>query len=208
MRRNLKESFQASLFVATEAARQLADDQANIKGIEFQDLRFMRGVVIPDLRVLNPGTPGGKWENSELIPTGHSWMRRNLKESEAARQLADDQANIKGIEFQDLRFMRGVVIPDEERNAPFACWIQAPPEGSEKIPNWYQPGIPGWGETWMLVMATEAARQLADDQANIKGIEFQDLRFMRGVVTTTWSAIHGFSESRRKFLHRGSKAFW
>jgi hypothetical protein len=34
---------------------------------------------------------------------------------EAARQLADGQGQVKGIEFQDLHFMRGVVVPNEDR---------------------------------------------------------------------------------------------
>ncbi|KAJ5382959.1 hypothetical protein N7517_000870 [Penicillium concentricum] len=57
--------------------------------------------------------------------------------TEAARQLADDQANIKGIEFQDLRFMRGVVIPDEERGLETLLQVSPHPG----MPGWYQFGI-------------------------------------------------------------------
>ncbi|CAI7588162.1 unnamed protein product [Penicillium glandicola] len=57
--------------------------------------------------------------------------------TEAARQLADDQANIKGIEFQDLHFMRGVVIPDEERGLETLLQVSPHPG----MPGWYQFGI-------------------------------------------------------------------
>ncbi|KAJ5951026.1 uncharacterized protein N7479_009439 [Penicillium vulpinum] len=57
--------------------------------------------------------------------------------TEAARQLADNQANIKGIEFQDIRFMRGVVIPDEERGLETLLQVSPHPG----MPGWYQFGI-------------------------------------------------------------------
>jgi acyl transferase domain-containing protein/NADPH:quinone reductase-like Zn-dependent oxidoreductase len=53
---------------------------------------------------------------------------------EAARQLADGQGNIKGVEFQDLHFMRGVVIPQEERG--LETLLQVSPH----------PGMAGWYE--------------------------------------------------------------
>jgi NADPH:quinone reductase-like Zn-dependent oxidoreductase len=72
------------LVMATEAARQLADDQAKVRGIEFQDVRFMRGVVIPEedrgletvLQVSpHPGIPG--WYNFGIfsLPSGGSWIQ-------------------------------------------------------------------------------------------------------------------------------------
>ncbi|KAJ5158769.1 uncharacterized protein N7500_008420 [Penicillium coprophilum] len=72
------------LVMATEAARQLADDQANIKGIEFQDLHFMRGVVIPDdergLETLlqvspHPGLPGWSQFGIFSLPSGGGWIQ-------------------------------------------------------------------------------------------------------------------------------------
>ncbi|KOS43699.1 hypothetical protein ACN38_g5364 [Penicillium nordicum] len=72
------------LVMATEAARQLADGQANIKGIEFQDLHFMRGVVIPDeergLETLlqvspHPGMPGWYQFGIFSLPSGGSWVQ-------------------------------------------------------------------------------------------------------------------------------------
>ncbi|KAI2707937.1 hypothetical protein CBS147326_2944 [Penicillium roqueforti] len=57
--------------------------------------------------------------------------------TEAARQLADSPANIKGIEFQDLHFMRGVVIPDEERGLETLLQVSPHPG----MPGWYQFGI-------------------------------------------------------------------
>ncbi|KAJ5494350.1 hypothetical protein N7463_010437 [Penicillium fimorum] len=57
--------------------------------------------------------------------------------TEAARQLADGQTNIKGIEFQDLHFMRGVVIPDEERGLETLLQVSPHPG----MPGWYQFGI-------------------------------------------------------------------
>ncbi|KAJ5794143.1 hypothetical protein N7457_000742 [Penicillium paradoxum] len=57
--------------------------------------------------------------------------------TEAARQLADDQANIKGIEFQDLHFTRGVVIPEEERGLETLLQVSPHPG----MPGWYQFGI-------------------------------------------------------------------
>jgi NADPH:quinone reductase-like Zn-dependent oxidoreductase len=57
--------------------------------------------------------------------------------TEAARQLADGQANIKGIEFQDLHFMRGVVIPDDERGLETLLQVSPHPG----MPGWYQFGI-------------------------------------------------------------------
>lgn len=50
---------------------------------------------------------------------------------EAARQLADGHT-VKGIEFQDVQFMRGVVIPEEERG--LETLLQLSPH----------PGLPGW----------------------------------------------------------------
>ncbi|KGO60765.1 Acyl transferase/acyl hydrolase/lysophospholipase [Penicillium expansum] len=72
------------LVMATEAARQLADGQANIKGIEFQDLHFMRGVVIPDdergLETLlqvspHPGMPGWYQFGIFSLPSGGAWIQ-------------------------------------------------------------------------------------------------------------------------------------
>ncbi|KAJ5589050.1 hypothetical protein N7537_011728 [Penicillium hordei] len=72
------------LVMATEAARQLADGQANIKGIEFQDLHFMRGVVIPEeergLETLlqvspHPGMPGWYQFGIFSLPSGGSWIQ-------------------------------------------------------------------------------------------------------------------------------------
>ncbi|KAJ5561983.1 hypothetical protein N7535_003554 [Penicillium sp. DV-2018c] len=72
------------LVMATEAARQLADSQATIKGIEFQDLRFMRGVVIPEeergLETLlqvspHPGMPGWYQFGVFSLPAGGSWIQ-------------------------------------------------------------------------------------------------------------------------------------
>ncbi|KAJ6076276.1 hypothetical protein N7499_008257 [Penicillium canescens] len=57
--------------------------------------------------------------------------------TEAARQLADDQAKVKGIEFQDVRFMRGVVIPEEDRGLETVLQVSPHPG----IPGWYQFGI-------------------------------------------------------------------
>ncbi|KAJ5429590.1 hypothetical protein N7491_006606 [Penicillium cf. griseofulvum] len=72
------------LVMATEAARQLADGQTNIKGIEFQDLHFMRGVVIPDdergLETLlqvspHPGMPGWHQFGIFSLPSGGGWIQ-------------------------------------------------------------------------------------------------------------------------------------
>jgi acyl transferase domain-containing protein len=56
---------------------------------------------------------------------------------EAARQLAQGQGNIKGIEFQDLHFMRGVVIPDEERGLETLLQVSTHPG----MAGWYEFGI-------------------------------------------------------------------
>jgi NADPH:quinone reductase-like Zn-dependent oxidoreductase/NAD(P)-dependent dehydrogenase (short-subunit alcohol dehydrogenase family) len=56
--------------------------------------------------------------------------------TEAARQLADGQS-IKGIEFQDVQFMRGVVIPEEERGLETLLQLSPHPG----LPGWYQFGI-------------------------------------------------------------------
>jgi NADPH:quinone reductase-like Zn-dependent oxidoreductase len=56
--------------------------------------------------------------------------------TEAARQLADGHA-IKGIEFQDVHFMRGVVIPEEERGLETLLQLSPHPG----LPGWYQFGI-------------------------------------------------------------------
>jgi NADPH:quinone reductase-like Zn-dependent oxidoreductase/malonyl CoA-acyl carrier protein transacylase len=56
--------------------------------------------------------------------------------TEAARQLADGHA-IKGIEFQDVQFMRGVVIPEEERGLETLLQLSPHPG----LPGWYQFGI-------------------------------------------------------------------
>ncbi|KAJ5301157.1 uncharacterized protein N7443_006159 [Penicillium atrosanguineum] len=55
---------------------------------------------------------------------------------EAARQLANGQ-NVKSIEFQDLRFMRGVVIPEEERGLETVLQVSPHPG----MPGWHQFGI-------------------------------------------------------------------
>ncbi|CAG8126489.1 unnamed protein product [Penicillium olsonii] len=55
---------------------------------------------------------------------------------EAARQLADGQA-VKGVEFQDVQFMRGVVIPEEERGLETLLQLSPHPG----LPGWYQFGI-------------------------------------------------------------------
>lgn len=57
--------------------------------------------------------------------------------TEAARQLAEDQANIKGIEFQDVHFMRGVVIPEDERGLETVLQVSPHPG----MPGWYEFGI-------------------------------------------------------------------
>jgi acyl transferase domain-containing protein/NADPH:quinone reductase-like Zn-dependent oxidoreductase len=57
--------------------------------------------------------------------------------TEAARQMAENQANIKGIEFQDVHFMRGVVIPDDDRGLETV--LQVSPHSG--MPGWYEFGI-------------------------------------------------------------------
>ena len=57
--------------------------------------------------------------------------------TEAARQLADGHTKVKGIEFQDLQFMRGVVIPEEERGLETVLQVSPHPG----MPGWYQFGI-------------------------------------------------------------------
>ncbi|KAJ5389119.1 uncharacterized protein N7496_000187 [Penicillium cataractarum] len=56
---------------------------------------------------------------------------------EAARQLAHGQGNVKGIEFQDLHFMRGVVIPNEERGLETLLQVSPHPG----MASWYEFGI-------------------------------------------------------------------
>ncbi|KAJ5155942.1 hypothetical protein N7492_008745 [Penicillium capsulatum] len=57
--------------------------------------------------------------------------------TEAARQIAHGKAGLKGIEFQDLRFLRGVVIPEEERGLETVLQVSPHPG----MPGWYQFGI-------------------------------------------------------------------
>ncbi|KAK5807537.1 hypothetical protein VI817_001795 [Penicillium citrinum] len=57
--------------------------------------------------------------------------------TEAARQLAENEANVKGIEFQDVHFMRGVVIPDDERGLETVLQVSPHPG----MPGWYEFGI-------------------------------------------------------------------
>ncbi|KAJ5175572.1 uncharacterized protein N7482_001449 [Penicillium canariense] len=56
---------------------------------------------------------------------------------EAARQLADGQGKMKGIEFQDVHFMRGVVVPDEERGLETVLQVSPHPG----MAGWYDFGI-------------------------------------------------------------------
>ncbi|KAJ5110635.1 hypothetical protein N7532_001170 [Penicillium argentinense] len=57
--------------------------------------------------------------------------------TEAARQLAEEPTSIKGIEFQDVHFMRGVVIPEDDRGLETVLQV-SPHEG---MPGWYEFGI-------------------------------------------------------------------
>jgi NADPH:quinone reductase-like Zn-dependent oxidoreductase len=82
--------------------------------------------------------------------------------TEAARQLADGQANVKGIEFQDLQFMRGVVIPEEERGLETVLQVSPHPG----MPGWYQFGIfslPSGGAWIQHAKGAFAARVEAQD---------------------------------------------
>lgn len=72
------------LVMATEAARQLSDREASIKGIEFQDLHFMRGMVIPEedrgLETLlqvspHPGMSGWYRFGIYSLPSGGTWIQ-------------------------------------------------------------------------------------------------------------------------------------
>lgn len=56
---------------------------------------------------------------------------------EAARQLADGQGQVKGIEFQDLHFMRGVVVPNEDRGLETLLQVSPHPG----MAGWYEFGI-------------------------------------------------------------------
>lgn len=56
---------------------------------------------------------------------------------EAARQIADGKVGLKGIEFQDLHFLRGVVIPEDERGLETVLQVSPHPG----MPGWYQFGI-------------------------------------------------------------------
>jgi NADPH:quinone reductase-like Zn-dependent oxidoreductase/NAD(P)-dependent dehydrogenase (short-subunit alcohol dehydrogenase family) len=56
---------------------------------------------------------------------------------EAARQLAHGQGKVKGIEFQDLHFMRGVVVPNEDRGLETLLQVSPHPG----MAGWYEFGI-------------------------------------------------------------------
>ncbi|KAE8356045.1 hypothetical protein BDV28DRAFT_7151 [Aspergillus coremiiformis] len=57
--------------------------------------------------------------------------------AEAARQLADPTQPLKGIEFHDLQFLRGVVIPSDERGLETGLHV-VPHRG---VPGWYEFGL-------------------------------------------------------------------
>jgi len=82
--------------------------------------------------------------------------------TEAARQLAEDQTKVKGIEFQDVQFMRGVVIPEEERG--LETLLQVTPHPG--MPGWYQFGIfslPSGGSWIQHAKGAFTTRQEAGD---------------------------------------------
>ncbi|QQK40270.1 polyketide synthase [Penicillium digitatum] len=57
--------------------------------------------------------------------------------AEAVRQLASSQEILKGIEFNDLSFLQGVVIPDDERGLEIVLHV-APHHG---VRGWYEFGL-------------------------------------------------------------------
>ncbi|RAK81976.1 polyketide synthase [Aspergillus fijiensis CBS 313.89] len=81
--------------------------------------------------------------------------------AEAGRQLADSKKWLEGIEFHDLEFFRGVVIPADERGLETTVHV-APHRG---VPGWYEFGIFSLPEnsSWVQHAKGSFALQYADD---------------------------------------------
>lgn len=109
--------------------------------------------------------------------------------TEAARQLADGNP-IQGIEFQDVQFMREVVIPDEERGLETLLQL-APHPG---LPGWHQFGIfslPSEGDWIQHAKGSFATRYESQDDDQRKANWSASLNRIRDTQTTAKMADIG-----------------
>ncbi|PYI36630.1 polyketide synthase [Aspergillus indologenus CBS 114.80] len=84
--------------------------------------------------------------------------------AEAARQMANSKKWLEGIEFHDLEFFRGVVIPADERGLEMTVHV-APHRG---VSGWYEFGIFSLpeGSSWVQHAKGSFVLQYADDDGD------------------------------------------
>ncbi|BCS16170.1 polyketide synthase [Aspergillus luchuensis] len=92
--------------------------------------------------------------------------------AEAARQLADTTKWLEGIEFYDLDFFRGVVIPPDERGLEVVLHV-APHRGMN---GWYEFGIFSLSEnsSWVQHAKGAFAPQYADEDGVVCAADWQN----------------------------------
>ncbi|OQE02697.1 hypothetical protein PENVUL_c039G09862 [Penicillium vulpinum] len=118
--------------------------------------------------------------------------------AEAAKQIADSKQSLAGIEFHELKFVRGMVIPPDERGLETLLSIKQ----HSAVPGWYEFGLFSLadGSSWIQHAKGEFSMHYEDGNGHVDGGDWDAT--VRAVHYTQAIAVKADVEALYEWLGR------